>query len=442
MKRVVFAALICASASLAQLPNGEPGGAIPIFEGINPSAPSGVSGTTFTNAGEPEALSAGLPSICGSGPNSDVFYSFTALANGLHTFHTCTPSGFAPGTHIDTILQVLNDTLTTSLGCDDDGCASPNFNSSLTLSLNAGQMVFVRIATWSGEADGSYYLTVVAPTPPPPNGTLATATPVVVGVNPNGPYGVDGSRFTNAGEPEALDTNGGTIPAFGCGSGANSDVFFSWLATCSGDVAVTVCPPPGTSIHGTHLDTILQVLDGTGTTELACDDDTCAPGFGGSAFLSEATFTATEGSTYYIRVASWSGASDGSFYLSVLPKADIQSIGSSCGAVPPVLAGNGPPVLGGFGTVTVDGEANAPGILILSNPTNFYLPLIGGCTIYVDIPSAVVLDVFTTDALGHYEFTAFFPYDVALACVDVNLQAVVGAAGLAFSNGLYLKLWY
>ncbi len=228
MKRFLCAFLAVSATVLAQLPNGEVAGAIGIAIGINPNAPAGIDTMTFSNAGEADPLSLGLPAMCGSGANSDVFFGFTASNNAQYTFSTSTPVGFTAGTHLDTILQVLNDTATTSLGCDDDSGLTPTFSSQLTVSLTAGQNVIVRIASWSGTADGSFYLSVseFIPPPPPANDVCAGADVITEGVLFNG------STLSS--------TAGGLLPA-GCTSftATTLDVWHSYTPTTSGTVRLT-----------------------------------------------------------------------------------------------------------------------------------------------------------------------------------------------------------
>ncbi len=229
MKRFLCAFLAVSATVFAQLPNGEVAGAIGIAIGINPNAPAGIDTQTFSNAGEADPLSVGPPAYnCGNGANSDVFFAFTASNNAQYTFSTSTPAGFTAGTHIDTILQVLNDTATTVLGCDDDSGATPNFSSQLTVSLTSGQNVIVRIATWSGEADGSFYLSVTEFIPPP-----APANDVCAGAD----VITDGVLFNGS---TLSATAGGTLPA-GCTSftATTLDVWHSYTPTFSGTVRLT-----------------------------------------------------------------------------------------------------------------------------------------------------------------------------------------------------------
>lgn len=83
MKRVLcgFAAFLVATASVAQAPvNDNPAGAIPVFDGINPGAPTGASGSFFSNINATDTSPYGTP--CGSANHSDVFFIYTAGGPG------------------------------------------------------------------------------------------------------------------------------------------------------------------------------------------------------------------------------------------------------------------------------------------------------------------------------------------------------------------------
>lgn len=225
MKRFLCAFVAVSAAVFAQLPNGEVAGAITIGVGINPDGPAGISGNTYTNVGEADTLSAGLaPFTCGFGHNSDVFFTFTAPNTASYSFGTCTPTGFTAGTHLDTVLQVLDNTGMTQIGCDDDACTSPANASQATVSLTALQTVIIRVATWSSAADGSFYLSV-GEIFPPANDLCSAAEVVTDGVLING--------------TTVLATPSSPSPACASFSATNPDVWYSYTPTVSGTTRVT-----------------------------------------------------------------------------------------------------------------------------------------------------------------------------------------------------------
>ena len=81
----------------------------------------------------------------------------------------------------------------------------------------------------------------------------------------------------------------------GCQPDSNNDVWFYYVATCTG----TVVMDTNGSDFAPWNDTVLSVYDSCGGTELACDDDD------GLGLLSLLDFSADEESTYYIRVAGF-----------------------------------------------------------------------------------------------------------------------------------------
>jgi len=133
---------------------------------------------------------------------------------------------------------------------------------------------------------GTISLTVTAPAPANDNCAGAIALPA----GTNGPY-------TNVGA-----TNGGVVGT--CTTGY-SDVWFSYTPTCPGSVTVST-PCVG-------FDSVVSAYGSCGGASLACNDDAPGCGFGGSTI----TFVAVAGTTYYIRVASWSAAATGSFTVTI-----------------------------------------------------------------------------------------------------------------------------
>jgi Putative metal-binding motif len=99
------------------------------------------------------------------------------------------------------------------------------------------------------------------------------------------------------------------------------------------------------------------------------------------------------------------------------------------------------PVIGQFLTVGIASALpNAPGILLMSNPSSPpYHPLGGGCELYLDNGSILVVFGIATNPGGNWSFTVQLPNDPGLQCVDVRLQAVFPTLlGLQVTNGLRL----
>ena len=113
-----------------------------------------------------------------------------------------------------------------------------------------------------------------------------SATAVVNGAN--GP-------FSNAGSTTSA-------PVWPCGAGAN-DVWFSYVATATGNCIADTC--------GGGYDSTIEAFSGTcaGLTSLGCNDDSCG-------LQSAVGFPVTMGTTYFIRVGGFGGAT-GSFPLNI-----------------------------------------------------------------------------------------------------------------------------
>ena len=98
-----LATLTCAQ--VVPMTNDDCGSATSVFDGINPSAPAGVSGNVFTNVGA--TASVGSPA-CGFNGTADVWFLYVPLTTGSYTVETCTPTGFAAAGLGDTLLSVLD----------------------------------------------------------------------------------------------------------------------------------------------------------------------------------------------------------------------------------------------------------------------------------------------------------------------------------------------
>jgi hypothetical protein len=95
--------------------------------------------------------------------------------------------------------------------------------------------------------------------------------------------------FTNAGSTTSAI-------AWPCAAGGN-DVWFSYVASCTGTVVIDTC--------GGTFDSALEVFDGTGgcgaLVSIVCNDDSCG-------LQSSTSFAATAGTTYFVRMGGFGGA--------------------------------------------------------------------------------------------------------------------------------------
>lgn len=114
-----------------------------------------------------------------------------------------------------------------------------------------------------------------------------------------------GAIPVNVGSTSSLSNVGATtsIAPGGCGN-IGADVWFSHVATCTGTLTASTC-------GATSFDTVLEVFSGScgALTSLGCNDDACGT-------QSVVAVPVTSGSTYYLRVGGFSGAT-GTFVLNL-----------------------------------------------------------------------------------------------------------------------------
>ena len=132
----------------------------------------------------------------------------------------------------------------------------------------------------------THYAQAVAP--PPPNDECADSIEVFDGVNP-----FDNFSATPPSPP--------STPPFSCTS-ASKDVWFDYLATCTGAVQLSLC-------DNTNFDTVMEIFDTDSCNNLEgnsakCNDDSCG-------LQSEITQNVLEGNRYLIRIGSYSDESAG-----------------------------------------------------------------------------------------------------------------------------------
>jgi hypothetical protein len=199
----------------------------------------------------------------GCNAGADRWYAFTASRNGSYSFSTEGNANF------DTVINVFSGCGGTLLGCNDDTLNSGQ--STVPLSLTAGQTVYVSVGGWFGVA-GAFNLHIVEPLgitfASPSAGSLniciAGGTPnsiffapmtVTPGAFPNGTFfGLDISLFDlltqiGAGAPfiGALDGNG--VAQFGpYGPGLSGLTLYSVVLDDVGNPGFTASAPTSYTI--------------------------------------------------------------------------------------------------------------------------------------------------------------------------------------------------
>ncbi len=204
---------------------------------------------------------------CTAGDNTDVWYAYTATCTGLTTVNTC-------GATFNTSLSAWSACGGTELACNDDFCGT---QSQISFVSNSGTTYLIRVAGANGET-GTGNLTISCAVPPPTGADNCALAPTV---------GNGAHAFSNVGATGTDIT--------GCTFNDNLDVWFRYVATCTGNVTANTCA-------GASFDTGISAWTACGGTEIACNDDFCG-------VQSQIIFSATAGTAYWIRIAGFNGQS-------------------------------------------------------------------------------------------------------------------------------------
>jgi hypothetical protein len=252
-----------------------------------------------------DATPIGLGSVTGStthatvdgqsgcpGGAPDVWYRFTAPANGTYTFSTCETLGY------DTVLSMYATCGGAELACNDDSICRVNSNrSTISRSFRAGETVRVRVSGFIVNV-GAFILNVTSggPPTPPPNDACSGALPIADGQDQ--PF--DTTYATSSG-----------LRLTGCGGATTmlNDIFYVYTPVVTGEATITTC--------GTTWDTILAVYDRCGGRIIACNDDDLRFVCIQSSGQSVVKFPAIAGRSYTITVGTGLVFPDGRGVLNV-----------------------------------------------------------------------------------------------------------------------------
>lgn len=199
----------------------------------------------------------------GSAIFSDVWFAWTATADGLVSVDTC---GL---TSVDTKIAVYAGAgcpAAPALACNDDACSGAQ--STATFNAQAGQSYTIQLGLYPGAQP---------PATPGPGQFRISTTPVQAGqdscstalaLSGDGIHAFDLSSATTGaeGQSEILCNIGGS------GTAILQDIWYRWTATSTGTVVVNTC---GLA----QADTKLALYAGPGcpgAAALACNDDACA----------------------------------------------------------------------------------------------------------------------------------------------------------------------
>ena len=241
------------------------------------------------------------------------------------------------------------------LACNDDACGGSGRASRLTFAAAPLATYRIRIGGYQGQT-GSGTLTIsVAPPTAPGNDVCTSAADVSAGGTFNG--SLCGANDNGTATCGAAD--------------ASPDVWYVYNAACTGTVRMTTC---GThdGVYGVDQgnDSVLTVFSGgpacSGLSEVACNDDFfdgCGAADTGVQRDSVVDVNVTAGSRYYVRVATYGGATGRAFVLNVGPCVSgvgACCIGSSCMVTTPAACIGTNTAFAGSGTTCLPSNPIVP----------------------------------------------------------------------------------
>jgi hypothetical protein len=256
---------------------------------------AGVGNFTYDNSiattgaeGQTEALCLAYGSTA---VVQDVWFAWTAPSTGNCTMQTC-------GTVMDTKIAAypgsVCPTAGTALACNDDTCA--NFASLINFPVTSGATYMLQIGLYPFGATPGVGTLIMSISAPITNDDCSGAT-VVVGQGPH--------AFSNIGATT------GPQQGLGCGAGsANEDVWYSWVATFTGQCQFTLCN------GGVAYDSLIAAYAGSVCpapgSALACNDDSCG-------LVSKCAFPVTTGSNYMLQIGAYAPGQSGSGSFELTP---------------------------------------------------------------------------------------------------------------------------
>ena len=409
--------------------NDNPTGATTVFDGINPSAPLGLDGSTFTNAGA--TLTPGFVACTGTG-TVDVWFLYTATTTGPCVFQTCLPAGFTQvGTGTDTNLDIFDDTGVgglpgTKLVCDDDACNLQGLASSAVANVTAGSNYYARVNAFSAATLLSWYLSVVptdATTADPIQGEDCATT---IAVLPSTTNGIAQGNTIGA----LVSAPSGT-----CATILGTDVDVWWIY---------VPPATGTILLSRDAaDAGIDNAERSGASKLGVYD-----GSGGCGALinvlctgttSNNSFPVSGGVVYYIRAASLVGTQQGSFTITwnlILPPSNDDCTGATA-----VLDGVNPAVgtfnnIGGLDDAGYSAAACAAGAIGSKGVWFSYVASVtGNITVQTCTPTGKTAGTLTDTVLEIFDNCGATFTSVACSdnsCTNLSSAAFAATAGNAY----------
>jgi hypothetical protein len=133
------------------------------------------------------------------------------------------------------------------------------------------------------------------------------------------------------------------------------------------------------------------------------------------------------------------------FRLDPAPAPSMVFAGPGCASgFAPVLFSTPPHLAQGLTLSLTQAQPGLTGLVAVSNPPPFSLPLGGGCFAYVDVNAFATLSPVAIDAAGAWQMSLTIPNDPLLLGAQFALQAVLhptsGPLGVDLSNGLFATI--
>ncbi|MBI3846343.1 MAG: hypothetical protein HY292_17065 [Planctomycetes bacterium] len=252
---------------------------------VNDAAGAAVGVCSGTYFGSTAAATNDGSASCGNSTSSpDVWYVYKAATTGTVSIDTCSST-------FDTVLSVhtaFPGTIGSEIACSDDSdaCSFGSQQSSLTFSAAAQHSYWIRVSGFNG-ATGGFTLHVSGTCGAPFNDSALNALAICSGAYYGTTVGAtsDGSSSCDSPTP-------------------SGDVWFSYTPQGATPLVIDTCD--------SAFDTVLSVhtgRPGTAANQVVCNDDFCGT-------QSKIEMTPVTGTTYYIRVAGFNGAS-GPFKLAL-----------------------------------------------------------------------------------------------------------------------------
>lgn len=232
---------------------------------------------------------------------NDIYLLWTAPSSGDFTFSTCNQASY------DTRLAAYDTCDGVLLACNDDGVGCAGYSSLMPFAgAVEGETYVIRIGAFGNGVTGTGTLSIYTGSNLPDNDECVDAEPISLGQTVVSTIGA-----TTSGPDLPIECEKFSSVAI------YNDVWFEYMAGCTGTTTASFCV-----VADASYDTKMAVYeggcpdDGQGVV-VACNDDTCG-------LTSEVSFESTCGTTYFIRVGSYSAAAAGTATL------DISCPGEPC----------------------------------------------------------------------------------------------------------------